>query len=103
MKRPNITPGPWQISCEYNSGREDGQRIAIICAPHPEGGGQNIAESVQRDSRAIAALPKLLGAMEDLIPFADVDLEPDELTVEVPIEKLMKLKSALQDAGYTFD
>lgn len=103
MKRPNITPGNW--TAEPAMEKQDcGIRIHT-----PESAAYGMAHiyspgaNVEANARAIASVPKLLEAMEDLIPFADVDLEPDELTVEVPIEKLMKLKFALQDAGYTFD
>lgn len=37
----------WQISRYRLSGRADGQRIAVITAPHPEGGGQDIIECLE--------------------------------------------------------
>jgi len=102
MKRPNITPGEWHLGKRAGAEHgaiygEKGEEVAL-----PLGFFMEDAEA-KANARAIASVPALLAAMEDLIPFADVDLEPDELTVEVPIEKLMKLKFALQDAGYTFD
>jgi len=101
MKRPNITPGPWQLSSDYNSGRKDGQRIAIICAPHPEGGGQNIAEAVQRDARAIAALPDLLSALEDT--YAGLSALWAIHAHGAQNDTLEAAKAALIKAGYTFD
>lgn len=57
------TPGPYQVSATYNAGRKDGKRLAIICAPHPDGGGQNIAECIEECAPLFCAVPALLKAL----------------------------------------
>lgn len=105
MKRPNITPAPWRIKSTNKSasleilGGDKFNHIALCDGKRKESHFQ----AQQANARAIAALPELLAAMEGVIPFADVDLEPDEKTVEVPIESLKEIKAALTKAGYTFD
>lgn len=51
---PDIEPEPgstaageWQVSRYLPSTRSDAQRIAVITAPHPDGGGQDVIECLE--------------------------------------------------------
>lgn len=104
MKRPNITPGPWEVTDSYTALFHNDLREEEVYEVNGREAGNSPAYATSEDHAvAIAALPELLAAMEGVIPFADVDLEPDEKTVEVPIESLKEIKAALTKAGYTFD
>lgn len=100
-ERTQHTPGPWQIGGDYNSGRKDGQRIVIITAPHPDGGGQNIAECVERDARLIVAAPSLFTAakcaladLEGIMP----EFEPSGERNHPAWQTIRELRAAIGDA-----
>jgi hypothetical protein len=62
------TPGPWQISGAIQpSTRPDGLKILTICAPDPDGGGQDIAYVLESCAPVVAAAPDLLAALAKLV------------------------------------
>lgn len=61
------TPGPWQINGLDRGTRHDGKRVLAITAPHPEGGGQDIAECLEDNARLIAAAPDMLEALQEAL------------------------------------
>ena len=59
------TPGKWQIGSGFiKQERKDGQKVVRIVAPHPEGGGQDIAECLECNSQLIAASPDMYDALK---------------------------------------
>lgn len=62
------TPGKWQIGCGFiKQERKDGQKVVRIVAPHPEGGGQDIAECLECNASLIAAAPELMTELKRCI------------------------------------
>ena len=61
------TPGKWQIEYGFiKQERKDGQKVVRIVAPHPEGGGQDIAECLECNAPLFSTAPDLLYAIEEL-------------------------------------
>jgi hypothetical protein len=103
MTAPNIST-PWQISTTYSGGRKDGKKIAIICAPHPDGGGQNIIECTEDLAPIVASLPDLLEALElSFIHAAAMQQNGRTIKERQELAKSVhaKIKQALLSAGYT--
>ena len=70
-KRGGHTPGPWQVGFGFvKNERKDGQKIVRIVAPHPEGGGQDIAECLECNARLIASAPSMLIALKTALRHA---------------------------------
>lgn len=103
MKRPNITPGKWKkrtangktIVC-----REDSQAVGVpldVCRVWQ-------SSFTEANARAIAAIPPTLSALEKLLAAAEKQLDQsathDGLT---NCALLADARSALIEAGYTFD
>ena len=84
MKRPNITPGEWKQNVD-TVWVEAG---TITCFPHH-------AEKSIANAQAIAALPDLLEAMENALPW----LHCEKNNAKGPHAKIA---AALIKAGYTF-
>lgn len=60
------TPGPWQIEYGFvKQERKDGQKVVRIVAPHPEGGGQDIAECLECCANLFVSAPDLLSALKE--------------------------------------
>ena len=67
-KKAQRTPGPWWIETwGIAQTRKDGQKVVRIVANHPKGGGQDIAECLERNAQLFAASPDLLDALTDLV------------------------------------
>lgn len=101
MKRPNITPGPWFVTQAANKPvKIETLTCRLICtmADTPEDQREANARA-----RAIAALPALLTALENLYSLAAIQLNQganmDGLT---NCEALAKSREALIQAGCTF-
>jgi hypothetical protein len=63
--KPPPNPGPWQISGAIQpSTRPDGLKIVTICAPDPDGGGQDIGHVLENCAPVVAAAPDLLAALK---------------------------------------
>ena len=61
------TPGKWQIERGFiKQERKDGQKVVRIVAPHPEGGGQDIAECLECNSQLIVSAPEMLETFRKL-------------------------------------
>ena len=89
-KKARHTPGPWQVGFGFvKNERKDGQKIVRIVAPHPEGGGQDIAECLECSAALIASAPELLDACK----YASMQVESrigSESWAKLLIEKLEK-------------
>jgi hypothetical protein len=57
--KPVQSAGPWQIGYVKSTGRSDGRRIAVINAPHPDGGGEDIAECIEEYASLIVEAPRI--------------------------------------------
>ena len=101
MKKPNITPGPWEIGPSYPFIRysdptthyvlETG-RMTLTQSP-------SLEDESKANAQAIAAVPDLLAALERLLACPDLQLdamEPESL------EAMADARAALTKAGYTF-
>jgi hypothetical protein len=106
MKRPNITPGPWNftkgvIPCISASIDRHQVNVAkTIYGSHDE---------ALTNARAIAALPALLEALEKTAEALEdareiiLDLDPDAHVRTRPLsDRIAKTHSALRLAGYEF-
>lgn len=99
MKRPDITPGPWEI---YGSDYADVRPVDKIA----QGAANGIVaqcpgykQEREANAQAIAALPDLLSALENvLVAFDDL---PDSAFYQVEGTH-QQVKEALTEAGYTF-
>ena len=109
MKRPCITPGPWEVEEGFIVALwEDGARYDICdprCAPPA------FNEEMDANAKAIAALPDLLAAMEGCLQSLKDCWEltdgqhggaRDIGTRNLIGEKIDWIKTALMKAGYTF-
>lgn len=101
MKKPEITPGPWNLRTALYSAHitNSGLPVADVQACHHEPWRAN--------ATAIAALPDLLEALECCLPdwHAEDDLtQHDGLPAgEISLGDMRAIKAALTKAGYTFD
>lgn len=99
MTRPNITPGPWRESHSNINAISHGQwfKLAKADCKHLTDAG-NYA-----NARAIAAVPALLEALEDLHRLASIQLN-QSATMDglVNCDAIAKARSALIAAGYQF-
>jgi hypothetical protein len=96
----------WQISGYTKSHRADGQRVVRITAPHPDGGGQDIAEVLESIAPMIIARvnahESLIAVLEDELAALQVwqkadlnDLDDLFAGFAISIDKLSKaLKQA---------
>lgn len=115
MKRPNITPGPWKTNHDPEAIADVWQdstnpRRFVSCSPFT-GNRSRMREKEKRDewaanARAIAAVPKLLAALERCLP-DDVEddgtLHDGKVAGEISMGDMRAIKEALIEAGYTFD
>lgn len=100
MKRPNITPGEWTVNeaeikffQASNIYSEKDEVITLGCS--------QIKDKAEANARAIAALPKVLAALETSLAMAEAVQEVMP-TDELP-KAIAEIKAALIEAGYTFD
>lgn len=108
MKKPSITPGDWR---HYNSkgGRIyqnwriiDKRKVCIAKIEELPGG-----ESEMANAQAIAALPKLLEALERCLPeWVSTEGIPEStpdghVAAEISFGDVRAIRSALLAAGYT--
>jgi hypothetical protein len=117
MTPPNITPGPWRQAStaqadEYTTRILAGQgtrsfRVAETFA-HPDADTFDEAEA---NARAIAAVPDVLDALAEVLPFLEADFEITQqktlssrtpTLIVVKSKRLEKVRAALLKAGYTF-
>ena len=89
MKRPNITPGEWKRN-EHGRILANGDTLGVIGVSLPHYAN---AEA-EANARAIAALPKVLAALETLAHGLNYDESSNDYQI---------VKAALIEAGYTFD
>lgn len=107
MTRPNITPGPWHVSSLYQIWDETGDiKIAETCElprVYIAGAMRPNSEQETANSKAIAAVPALLEALEKLLLRSQKHLpqnaDHDGLT---NCDAIAKARSALIAAGYQF-
>lgn len=99
MKRPNITPEEWNISKhatpEYapQFGIHDGQHDFAIVK----------GDNAEANACAIAALPALLDALDELLATHELRGVKGETFTPLQIRAADAAKAALIQAGYTFD
>ena len=95
MKKPEITPGPWLLRTALYSAHitNGGLPVADVQACHDQKWREN--------SRAIAALPDLLEALENLVIACDT--APPVSFLQHISEVNKRARAALTKAGYTFD
>ena len=104
MKRPNITPGDWQLEAGRCIKTESGD-FNLAYGTEKSTGIPRFRSPTELDriAQAIAALPDLLAALENLHRLASIQLNQganmDGLT---NCEALAASRSALTKAGYTF-
>lgn len=96
MKRPDITPGPWEAS------QPEGGNIAIIPVKRRKFGEswtlaylRDFQSNDAENARMMAAAPAMAEALENLVK--------DWERVHGPIPHDHEAKAALTLAGYTFD
>ena len=101
MKRPNITPGEWKRN-EHGRILANGDTLGVIGVSLPHYAN---AEA-EANARAIAALPKVLAALEPLAYFFKGDLSAvgggTHVAPSFPLQAFKDAKAALLEAGYTF-
>lgn len=106
MKRPNITPSPWRIKSSNKSasleiiGGDKFTHIAVCDGKRQE----SHFKAQQANASAIAAVPALLAALEEMLDEArqaGIDTMPgdDFAGFNIACENA---KAALIEAGYTF-
>jgi hypothetical protein len=97
MKRPNITPGAWRIKSSNKTasleivGGEKYHHVALCNGKRQE----SHFRAQQANSRAIAALPALMAALEECL----LRLENHD-SQSAP--ECLQARAALIEAGYTF-
>lgn len=97
MKKPNITPGPWNLG-DQDPLLVDTETwyLATVC--------DNVGEGSSRaNARAIAAIPDLLEALEEMLKeakAADIDTMPGDDFAGFLIA-CENARAALTKAGYT--
>jgi hypothetical protein len=91
MKRPNITPGDWKTN-EHGRILANGATLLVkgVALPH------YTSLEIEANAHAIAAVPKLLAALESCL------LRLDHHDAQSAPECL-QARAALIEAGYTFD
>lgn len=109
MTRPNITPGPWHVSNLDQIWDETGDiKIAEICElprVYIAGSMRPNSEQETANSKAIAAVPALLEALEAMLeayaPYHQqtVDHRGNEESLHSSVKKA---RAALIAAGYQF-
>jgi hypothetical protein len=109
MKRPNITPGEWNVAHEFPGSIiagtvEDsprGKSATVICRVQG-----NLLTTYKPNLQLIAAAPDMATVLEDCLPdwHADDDgtLANGQIAGEISIGDMRAIKSALVKAGYTF-
>jgi len=108
MTRPNITPGPWHLGkragAEHGAIYGDkGEEIALPLGFFMED------HEAKANSKAIAALPALLEALEKTFASLEdareiiLDLDPDAHARTRPLSgQIANARAALRVAGYEF-
>ncbi len=95
MKKPEITPGPWNLKTLHGSTNgqiygKNGEKIAKpLCF-------FMFDSEVKANGKAIAALPDLLEALERAVSIIEDLPHPENIPAQ-------DLRQALVKAGYTFD
>ena len=105
MKRPNITPGPWNnppLSHAVDPANGDLSICRIVQTPHDwhsieakRAEAEKWDKQSEANTKAIAALPQLLEALEGLM--AD-----KYLSDPINADRMAPAKAALIAAGYEF-
>jgi hypothetical protein len=92
MKKPNITPGKWSddLWATGHSISGSGQTVARLSE----------CNNAETNSRAIAALPELLAALEKCLALTAPKNRGALKSYESP--EYQQVKAALTKAGYTF-
>ncbi len=102
MKRPNITPGPWEVTDSYTALFHNDLREEEVYEVNGREAGNSPAYATSEDHAvAIAALPELLAALETSLAMAEATQEVMP-TEELP-KAIAEIKAALLKAGYNFD
>ena len=101
MTRPNITPGPWKDNGFINASERiviesEAAQVAEVYCP-------SCYATRNANACAIAAVPALLEALEDLHRLASIQLH-QSATMDglVNCDAIAKARSALTAAGYQF-
>ncbi len=99
MKRPELTPGPWHAE-------ECASHIAVSRQGWPRDAWQIASFGHQKhdaaNAQAIAALPDLLAALEDIFPIL---MASDQSATDKGMEnskRIAALRGVMIRAGYTF-
>ena len=102
MKRPQITPGQWQVRQGDIVYSDHKGRFVCDCERTPD-------EQDKANARAIAALPALLEALEKTFASLEdareiiLDLDPDAHARTRPLsDQIANARAALRVAGYEF-
>ena len=112
MKKPNITPGPWapvfdnplSILQGHTIKAQDEARTPVAEAFKGRGASPKGAAEQKANARAIAALPDLLEAIEEMLSEAEaagIDTMPGDTFAGFLIA-CENARQALTKAGYTF-
>jgi hypothetical protein len=102
MKKPNITPGPWEVTDSYTALLHNDLREETVWEVNGREAGNSPAYATSEEhAYAIAALPDLLAALEGVLIEVDIT-DHGENYVELSRHQLKRIKTALTKAGYTF-
>lgn len=103
MKRPNITPGPWEVTDSYTALFHNDLREEEVYEVNGIEAGNSPAYATSEDHAvAIAALPELLAALESAL--SRIEAANDHQRAAGRMEYgTHDIKAALTKAGYTFD
>lgn len=93
MTRPNITPGPWTLRQESHPYKES---IATARGDYLLAYVFSARNASNANAKAIAAIPDLLDALEELVSLGSLEL-PNKRDAA-----LLKATAALTKAGYQF-
>lgn len=101
MKKPNITPGPWEARGSFNDIVATTPDLTIACVNR----GNPALDSLA-NAQAIAAVPDLLEALEPFAAyFSEVPTSGGNGTRVSPsftVQQRQAARAALTKAGYTF-
>ena len=100
MKRPNITPGKWEVQDSYTALFYNDPREETVYEVNGREAGNSPAYATnETDAYFIAAAPDMAKALERLLACPDLNLGNLE---DESCEAMAEAKAALLKAGYEF-